>query len=162
MTTYSIDSDTLPLTLDFEGKKLGMVKVRGRFTQTSGEVFFDKHHLDTSFFDLTIIVGSLNTKNTKRDQHLLGRDFLDEENYESITFRSITIKNALEGFSTTGDLTIKAITQRIDIHFQESNNATLYGVFTIDRKKFDVGSNFPGVIIGTSILIEFSLGTNKN
>ena len=47
MSTYSIESEALPITIDFEVKKLLVFTVRGKFTRTSGEVYFEENNLLT-------------------------------------------------------------------------------------------------------------------
>lgn len=157
MSTYSIESEALPITIDFEVKKLLVFTVRGKFTRTSGEVYFEENNLEKSFFDLKVNVKSIDTGNAKREIHLMGKDFFDAEKYATIGFRSQKINASLDGFFCTGYLTIKDLTHKIDVNFQQSSNKALHGLFKLDRKKFEVGTHFPNAVIGTSVVIKFNL-----
>jgi polyisoprenoid-binding protein YceI len=92
--------------------------VRGSFDEFNAVIRFDPANLGESRFDFTVAVKSVNTQNTKRDQHLLSGDFFDVKKYPEMTFKSSAIKH-LEGnrYTVAGTLTIKDVTQNITVPF---------------------------------------------
>lgn len=85
-------------------------KVRGRFTDFTGTVFFDPDNLKDSKISFEIKVKSVDTGISKRDKHLLSGDFFDASKYPLITFTSTSITKA-EGdtYNVKGTLTIKGV-----------------------------------------------------
>lgn len=85
-------------------------KVRGRFTDFTGTVFFDPDNLKNSKISFEIKVKSVDTGISKRDEHLLSGDFFDASKYPLMTFTSTSITKA-EGdtYNVNGTLTIKGV-----------------------------------------------------
>lgn len=57
------------LEVKFKIKNFGRY-IHGTFSRTEASIFFDKNNLEKSFFQGSVIVNSINTKNEKRDLHL--------------------------------------------------------------------------------------------
>jgi polyisoprenoid-binding protein YceI len=85
-------------------------KVRGRFTDYTGTLFFDPDNLKDSKISFEIKVKSIETGISKRDKHLLSDDFFDASKYPLMTFTSTSITKA-EGntYNVNGKLTIKGV-----------------------------------------------------
>lgn len=100
--------------INFSARHMMLMNVRGRFESFSGEVDFDEHNLENSRVKVQIDAASLNTRESKRDDHLRSADFLDVENYPHITFVSKRVE--LTGKRTgrlIGDLTIRDVTREV-------------------------------------------------
>ena len=83
-------------------------KVRGRFSEFSGEVKFDPGNLADSRFFFEIKVDSIDTSIAKRDKHLLSADFFDAGKYPVMTFESVKITDAGNNlYQVAGKFTIK-------------------------------------------------------
>jgi len=115
--TYAIDPGHT--TIEFIGRHLMITKVRGRFTDFSGEIVIGEIPAD-SRVDVTIQTGSVSSSDDKRDGHLRGPDFLDVEEYPTIGFRSTKVDLRRDGSANlSGDLTIKGVTRPVvlDVEF---------------------------------------------
>src|SRR5215212_12213937 len=77
-------------TVEFVGRHLMITKVRGRFTDFDGRIVIGESP-DQSSVEVTIDTASVDTSDEKRDSHLRGSDFLDVENYPTMTFRSTNV-----------------------------------------------------------------------
>ena len=83
--TYALD--TAHTTIEFVGRHLMITKVRGRFSDVSGTIMVDEEP-ERSHVEVEIKVASIDTGDSRRDDHLRGPDFFDAEKYPTITFRS--------------------------------------------------------------------------
>ena len=89
-------------------------KVPGSFTQFSGTITVDRDNLEHSSVDATIDVGSINTRNEKRDSDLRSPHFFDAAKFSTITFKSSSWKKTGEDtYDVTGDLTIHGVTKEV-------------------------------------------------
>ncbi|HLT62828.1 MAG TPA: YceI family protein, partial [Microlunatus sp.] len=92
-----------------------MSKVRGTFTDFSGEIITKSDDPTEAEVHVTIKVASINTNNEQRDNHLRSTDFFDAEAGQEITFSSTSIKADGDGYTITGDLTINGVTRAVDL-----------------------------------------------
>src|SRR2546428_7286857 len=74
----------------FKGYSL-LANALGTFHRFSGEIVADAQQLSASHVRFVIEAVSLDTANTKRDQHLRSKDFLFVDHYPTITFTSTAI-----------------------------------------------------------------------
>src|ERR1700680_2930935 len=84
--------DPMHTQVEFAVKHLGMMTVRGNFTdvQASGDI--NVEHPESASVEVVIQTASIRTHNERRDNDLRTSNFLDVENYPTITFTSTTIK----------------------------------------------------------------------
>jgi polyisoprenoid-binding protein YceI len=84
--------------------------VKGRFTDVSGTVVTDQSDPAAAEVDITIGVGSIDTREPQRDAHLRSADFFEAEKFPAMTFRSRRVEN-VQGprFTLVGDLTIRGV-----------------------------------------------------
>lgn len=93
----------------------------------------------------------MSTAHDKRDEQLLGPDFLDATNFPGIWFQGFTSQVTENGLSLTGDLYIKDIVKQVTVNLAKPtlmrkamNNLDLLMVncqLSIDRKDFDLGAS---------------------
>jgi polyisoprenoid-binding protein YceI len=184
MTTTITDFRTVTGTyaLDVSHSRLGFVarhamvtKVRGAFNEFEGTARIDGEDPTRSSVEITIQVASIDTRNEQRDAHLRTNDFLDLDNYPTISFVSTAVEH-LGGndFEVTGDLTIKGITKsiRIPLEFQGmvkdpwgNDRIGFEGSVTVNRKDWGVNFNAAletgGVLISEKITLEFEIAAVK-
>ncbi len=91
-----------------------MSKVRGGFTDFSGTITTAENILDSSV-EVSIKSSSITTHNEQRDAHLRSADFFDPNKGGELRFVSTAITESEDGYVITGDLTINAITKRVDL-----------------------------------------------
>src|SRR5687767_4667026 len=86
--TFAIDASHT--TVGFVARHLMVAKVRGRFTDFSGSITIADDPLASSA-ELTIQAASITTSDDTRDGHLRSADFLNVEEYPTLTYRSTGI-----------------------------------------------------------------------
>jgi polyisoprenoid-binding protein YceI len=93
--------------------------VDGTFNDYTAEVYFDPENLEGSHIDVTIPVGTVNTRNERRDNHLKTDDFFDAETWPEIRFVSSEIVQEGENnFIARGQLTIRDVTMDFNLPFE--------------------------------------------
>jgi polyisoprenoid-binding protein YceI len=65
---------------------------------------------------VTIDVNTLSTGDANRDAHVKSAEFLDMENYPTITFKSKKIIKDGDGLKITGDLTVHGVTKEVALN----------------------------------------------
>ena len=109
--TYAIDP--VHSSVGFSVRHI-LTKVPGSFTQFSGTITVDRDNLENSSVEAVIDVGSVSTRNEKRDAHLKSPDFFDAAKFGTITFKSTSWKKTGDGtFDVAGDLTIHGVTKPV-------------------------------------------------
>jgi len=105
--------------VEFSAKHLGMMTVRGNFTEVSTTADIDPDHPEAASVSATIQTASIKTNNDVRDNDLRSSNFLDVDNYPTITFQSTGLEPAgNDQWTLHGDLTIKGDTHPVDLHVQ--------------------------------------------
>lgn len=94
-----------------------MSKVRGRFEQFDGQITIADER-DRSAVQVEIGVGSVNTGNELRDNHLRSGDFFDVQQYPTMTFTSTGLREAEAGWILDGELTIRDTTRAVPIRLE--------------------------------------------
>ncbi len=120
---YSIDS--AHSSVNFQIKHLAISKVNGAFLDFTGSINFDETDLSATSAEAVIQLASVNTGNTKRDDHLRSPDFFDVEKFSAMTFKSTSVKmkNAQEG-QITGDLTMHDVTKSVTLDLEINGTVT--------------------------------------
>jgi polyisoprenoid-binding protein YceI len=179
-------TDFRPLTgtyaLDVSHSRLGFVarhamvtKVRGAFNDFEGTATIDGDDPSRSSVNVTIKVDSIDTRNKQRDDHIRTNDFLDIENYPTITFASTSIEHdGGDDFQVTGDLTIRGVTKAVTIplEFQGvvkdpwgNDRVGFEGSVVINRKDWGVNWNAAleagGVLVSEKVTLEFEISAVK-
>ena len=109
--TYTIDP--VHSTIQFSLRHI-VSRFTGSFTQVSGKVTVDRANLENSSVEAVIDVGSVQTANEKRNNHLKSPDFFDAAKYATITFKSTSWKKTGDDtFDVAGNLTIKDVTKPV-------------------------------------------------
>jgi polyisoprenoid-binding protein YceI len=87
----------------------------GRFNKISGSFQLDKDKPDTGAIDVSIDTKSIDTANSKRDDHLKTQQFFSVEEFPTATFKSKSFKKEGETLNCTGDLTIHGVTKSVTV-----------------------------------------------
>lgn len=97
------------------GRHMMITKVRGYFHDVSGTIHVEERPED-SWVEVTIGAASIDTGDERRDQHMRSADFMDVDQFPTITFRSTRVER-VEGaeLRVTGDLTIRDATHPITL-----------------------------------------------
>jgi polyisoprenoid-binding protein YceI len=111
-TTYTIDP--AHSGAHFTVRHMMITNVRGAFRNIKGTVVYDAENPANSSVEAEIEAATIDTRETKRDDHLRSADFLDVEKFPTIVFRSTANEPAGEGeWKVTGDLTIHGVTRPV-------------------------------------------------
>ena len=152
----------------FKVKHLMIAHVKGSFKIFDASIYTTGKDFKTAGIDLWIDASSINTGDSKRDEHLKGADFFDVQNHKQITFVSSTIgkSDADANHELWGELTIKGITKNVKVNVEfggilkdpwgnEKAGFTVTG--KINRSDFGLVWNAPietgGLMVGDEISI---------
>jgi polyisoprenoid-binding protein YceI len=92
--------------------------VMGTFSDFDAVLVFDPKNPGAGKFDFTIKVASINTGNTKRDNHLRSKDFFDEKAFPLMRFTSSKIiHKGGNKYMVTGTMTLKETSKTMEIPF---------------------------------------------
>jgi len=108
-------ADPAHSSVSFRVRNMGIVTVRGRFTDYEGTLVSDGT-LEGTRAEGTVTVASIDTGTDKRDAHLLADDFFAAQDHQQIRFASTKVERDGDGFKVTGDLTIKGVTRPVELH----------------------------------------------
>lgn len=109
--------DTGHSDVSFQVRHLGVAKVRGRFDDFEGTIVTAENPLDSSV-NAVIKTTSVNTNNQIRDENLRQDDFLNAEQYPTMTFTSTGVRADGDNFLVDGDLTIRAVTKQVTLNLE--------------------------------------------
>ena len=143
--------------VQFSIKNFG-ISVNGTFAGPEGNIRFDPAHPEQASFNVSISSATVNTDNELRDSHLKNETYFDAVHYPFILFVSTGVTNGQHGLLTArGNLTIKNHTKEVLLPFTVVATGDGYlftGLFSIDRKDFDIGGTS---IIGDTATIHLSV-----
>ena len=153
----------------FVARHLMVSKVRGSFTQVTGEVTIAEDPLASSV-SASILAASIDTGVADRDNHLRSGDFLDVEKYPELTFRSTRLVQPKDNeFHLVGELTIRDVTREVtlDVEFDGvavspwGQEVVAFTATTeIDREDWGITWNQAleagGVLVSKKVKIEIS------
>lgn len=167
--TWVIDASHSVIT--FSVRHMMISKVRGRFTRFDGTVDFDEQNPTNSKVQVTIDASSIDTRDERRDGHLISPDFLDVANYPTLTFVSKRVEVIDESHGRIiGDLTIRGVTREVtlDVEYNGQSKSpwgTISAGFSattkINRKDWGLTWNVAletgGVLVGEEVTIEIEI-----
>ncbi len=147
-------------------KHLMVSKVRVGFNAFDGTITVADDPAGSGV-SVDIDVSSINTRDENRDQHLRSNDFLDIEQFPTITFRSTRVEG---DWTVVGDLTIKGVTKEVVLDTEYLGTfkspmgptvAAFSATTQINREDFGVTWNAPmeagGVLVGKDVKIELEI-----
>ena len=146
--------------VEFSAKHLGMMTVRGHFTDVVSSGTIDPDNPANSSFEVTIDVASLKTHNAQRDTDLKSSNFLELEKYPTITYKTTKIEPAgADRYNMTGDLTIKGVTRSVTLpvmRYGEFNDQMMGHrvAYTAEGKinRKDFGLTFEAILDGRLVV----------
>ena len=163
------DIDPVHSHIGFMARHLMVSKVRGKFSQVTGEITIAEDPLQSTV-EVRIPAASIETGVTDRDNHLRSPDFLHVEKHPELVFTNARVKD-LDGseFKLVGDLTIRDVTRQVELDAEFEGVARspwgsevigFSATTEIDRDEFGVTWNQAletgGVMVGKKVKIEIS------
>ena len=166
-TTGTFVLDKSHTQVGFVARHLMVSKVRGRFTDFDGTLVVAENPADSSV-EVTIQAASIDTNDENRDNHVRTNDFLNVEEFPTLTFRSTKVElGSSDDWKVTGDLTVRGVTRPVvlDVEFEgviqdpwgnQRLGFTASG--EIDRNDFGVSFNAAletgGFVVGPKVKLE--------
>lgn len=165
--TYQIDQAHSEVL--FQVRHL-LSKVRGRFSDFSGAIEFDREQPERSSVSLTIRATSIDTNQPDRDAHLRSEDFFAVERFPVLTFASTKIVAKGDGqYDVAGNLTIRGVSKPIVVPVSYLGAAkdpwgneklAFEGEITLNRKEFGLMWNAAletgGFLVGDDVRVSVS------
>jgi polyisoprenoid-binding protein YceI len=159
--------------LGFETRHAVVTKVRGHFADFEGTIVVGADAASSSA-TISAKLDSIDTGSADRDGHLKSADFFDTENTNELKFVSTGIKAAGDEFVVTGDLTIKGVTNSIDIKVEATGTATdpfgnaragFEGTAELSRKDFGLTWNVAletgGFLVSDNVKLQLDISAIK-
>ncbi len=109
--TYQVDP--VHSQIEFSVDHLVVFKVSGSFNDYQGEIEADSATKTLKSAKAKIKVASIDTREAKRDGHLLSADFFDVEKHPLMTFVSRRVEGSGDNITVIADLTIRGITKEV-------------------------------------------------
>ena len=139
--------------------------VDGEFGEFTVDIEGDPSKPETVRIETSIDVASLDTQNTKRDDHLKSPDFFDAAKYPKIRFASTGVKAKGSQLIVKGNLTMHGKTKLVSIPFKVAKGKNGAGVdtttykakLTIDRNDFGIGTDSIAAKISLADEVELKL-----
>ncbi len=165
--SYTIDG--AHTFLGFHVNHLGFSNAQGRFAEISGGGQWDNANPANCSLELQIKTASINTDNTKRDEHLRGPDFFDAAQYPVITFTSKSFKSTgKDTYDVTGTLDMHGVKKTVTLPIKkvgEGDNPWKQHVigfdsrFTLNRN--DYGISYMPDGLGKDVSLHLSLEATR-
>ncbi len=139
----------------------------GRFNQIEGSLTWGGEDLSQAKVSVTIPMESVDTNDTKRDDHLRGPDFFNSRRFPKMTFVSSKVEGTPKALKVTGTLSLHGVEKEITVPasftgFAETkfgDRAGFEAKFSIDRTEFGIDA-YPDNL-GATVEITLALETVK-
>lgn len=161
--------DAVHSDVSFTVRHMMVSKVRGTFREFSGQIVTAQDPTQSSV-SAEISLGSIDTGNAQRDNHVRSADFFDVSNYPTMTYRSTSITPVDDGFRVNGELTLKGVTRSVPLALElngftpDPYGGTRVGFSAttqINRRDFGVDISMPmdggGVVVGDRVSISLEI-----
>jgi polyisoprenoid-binding protein YceI len=166
--------DTTHTRLGFSAKHAMVTTVRGQFNDFAGSLTLDGDDPSKSSAEVTIQAASFSSGVEGRDTHVRSADFLDVENYPTLTFRSTSVRSDGDDFVLVGDLTVRGTTRPVEIEVEiegqdkdpfGNERVGFSGETTISRKDFgltwNVALDSGGLLVSDKVKITLDVSAIK-
>ena len=126
----------------------------GAFNTLAGSVVWDAAAPEKSSVSITIDVGSVDTNNAQRDEHLRSPDFFDAKQFPTATFKSTKVVKKDKALAVTGDFTLHGVTKSITADVEhvgtgkgpQGGEVTGFSAkVTLQRSEFGI-KTYPGML----------------
>ncbi len=165
---YSIDKDHS--SVSFKIRHL-VSMVRGGFNDFSGTLEFDEATPSKAGVSAVIQTASIDTRNSKRDDHLRSADFFDAVKFPTITFKSGRVTPAGKGrYMVGGTFSMHGVEKPVTLTMEYSGKvkdpwgntrAGFSGKTVINRKDFGIVYNKTletgGLMLGEEVEVQLDM-----
>ena len=167
--TWTIDP--VHSEVSFVVRHMMVSKVRGRFDKFEGTITTAADPLQSAV-TATVDLGSVNTGNETRDNHIRSEDFFHTEKHPVMTFRSTGVRSDGENYLLDGDLTLRDITRPVTFRLELNGfgpdpfggtRAGFSATTEINRNEWNVSYNGPipgasnGMVLSDKVTINLEI-----
>lgn len=111
--------DPVHASVIFSIKHLKASNFYGRFNDISGSFLLDGS--DKSMIDISVKTASVDTGNSKRDDHIRSQDFFSAKEFPTFSFKSTSVKKTGENtFDVVGELTVRGQTKPLTVKVEKT------------------------------------------
>ena len=153
----------------FSVRHMMISKVRGKFTDFSGEIVTGDDPADSTV-TAVIHMASIDTSNAQRDEHLRSADFFETAAHPVMTYRSTGLRRTTDEFVVDGELTLRDVTRAVPLRLEITGIGPDYEGVTragfsataeISRGDFGITFTTPlaggGVAVGDKVTLELEI-----
>jgi len=164
--TWTIDP--VHSEVSFTVRHMMVSKVRGRFDKFEGTITTAPDPLQSGV-TATVDLGSVNTGNETRDNHIRSEDFFHTEKHPTMTFRSTGIRPDGSDFLLDGELTLRGVTRPVTFRLEVNGfgpdpyggtRAGFSATAEINRNDWNVSYNGPIPGAGTGMVLSDKVTIN--
>ena len=155
----------------FSVRHMMISSVKGQFNVIRGSLHIDEANPANSSVNAEAESASIDTRDTNRDAHLRSADFLDAEQFPTISFKSTKVEHVEDNeYKILGDLTLHGVTRPVIFKAEYSGQlkdpyglqrAGLEAKTKISRKEWGLTVNplleTGGAVVGDEVKIEIDL-----
>jgi polyisoprenoid-binding protein YceI len=165
--TWTIDP--VHSEIGFSVRHMMVSKVRGKFTNFSGEIVTGDDPLKSSA-TAVVDLKSISTGQDQRDAHLRSADFFEVETYPTMTYRSTGVRFEDDNYILDGELTLKGVTKNVPLVLELNGfgpdpfggtRAGFSASGEINRRDFNVNFSAPmqngGVVVSDKITLHLEI-----
>lgn len=124
MATTQWALDPTHSELQFKVKHLMITTVTGSLKTISATLASEGDDFEDAKVSFEAEIGSIDTGNTDRDNHLKSGDFFDAEQFPKVTFESTSVTKDGDDYVLNGNLTIKDTTKPVKLNAEFGGIAT--------------------------------------
>ncbi len=157
-------------SVEFSVAHMVLTRVKGNFTQFSGEIFDDERDIAKSWVKVVVNADSISTNQPDRDKHLRSKDFLFVQKYPEIIFESRRIEKKAGGYLCFGTLSLHGVSKQVGIPFvitgkikdpEGKTRIGIEGVLTLDRRDYGIVwgkvMSDGGLMVGNDVKVALSV-----
>lgn len=157
-------------SVEFSVAHMVLTRVKGNFTQFSGEIFDDERDIAKSWVKVVVNADSISTNQPDRDKHLRSKDFLFVQKYPEIIFESRRIEKKAGGYLCFGTLSLHGVSKQVGIPFvitgkikdpKGKTRIGIEGVLTLDRRDYGIVwgkvMSDGGLMVGNDVKVALSV-----
>jgi polyisoprenoid-binding protein YceI len=171
--TYQIDP--AHSSAGFSVKHMMVTNVSGKFSNVKGTIVYNEKNLGASSVTASVDVGTVNTNEAKRDEHLRSPDFFDAAKFPRMEFKSTKVYKSGGVVKVDGNLTLHGVTKQVTLTLTETSPEVKHpaGGFVrgavattkINRKDFGLTWNKTiesgGLIVGEEVTITLEIEAGR-
>jgi polyisoprenoid-binding protein YceI len=161
--------DPVHSEVGFSVRHMMVSKVRGRFTEFSGEIVTGETGAESSV-TAEITMSSIVTGSEQRDQHIRSADFFEVEKHPTMTYRSTGVRAHGDDYVLEGELTLKGVTKSVPLKLElngfgpDAFGGTRAGfTATAEINRRDFGVNFTatmetgGAVVSDKVTVQLEI-----